>query len=211
VADAAPSLAVMEAMAKGLPVVATAVGGIPEGLGDTGKLLPDPNTDPEGTARELAKTVEAWARNPELRHQIGQACKQRAEKLFKEERMLAESIEAIEKALLCDRQTDPFVTQKKVQRSMAKIESLVNYSSLVWNAWQAYCQEDLSGMQKSLQESLKYTPFLTTETLLNWVEYFGYFSSTKGHNLDTYSLINSAEWQQLVEEVQGIESVFYAR
>ncbi|MEG4420425.1 glycosyltransferase [Microcoleus sp. LAD1_D5] len=211
-ADAAPSLAVMEAMAKGLPVVATAVGGIPEGLGDTGKLLPDPNTDPEGTARELAKTVEAWAMNPELRHHIGQACKQRAEQVFKEERMLAESIEAIEKALVCDdRQTDPFVTQNKVQRSMAKIESLVNYSSLVWNAWQAYCQEDLSGMQKSLQESLKYTPFLTTETLLNWVEYFGTFSSAKGHNLDTYSLINSVEWQQLVEEVQGIESVFSAR
>ncbi|MEG4089922.1 glycosyltransferase [Microcoleus sp. Pol12B4] len=212
VADAAPSLAVMEAMAKGLPVVATAVGGIPEGLGDAGKLLPDPNTDPEGTARELAKTVEAWAMNPEWRHQIGQACKQRAEKLFKEERMLAESMEAIEKALLGDdRQTDPFVTQKKVQRSMAKIESLVNYSSLVWNAWQAYCQEDLRAMQKWLQESLKYTPFLTTETLLNWVEYFGNFSSAKGHNLDTYSLINSAEWQQLVEELQGVESVFYAR
>lgn len=211
-ADAAPSLAVMEAMAKGLPVVATAVGGIPEGLGDSGKLLPDPNTDPEGTARELAKTVEDWAMNPELRHQIGQACKQRAEELFKEERMLAESIEAIEKALVGDdRQTDSFVTQKKVQRSMAKIESLVNYSSLVWNAWQAYCQQDLSKMQKSLQESLKYTPFLSTETLLNWVEYFGNFSSNKGHKLDTYSLINSAEWQQLVEEVQGIESVFYAR
>ncbi|MEG3896116.1 MULTISPECIES: glycosyltransferase [unclassified Microcoleus] len=210
-ADAAPSLAVMEAMAKGLPVVATAVGGIPEGLGDTGKLLPDPNTDPEGTARELAKTVEAWAMNPELRHQIGQACKQRAEKVFKEERMLAESIEAIEKALVCDRQTDQFVTQKEVHRSMAKIESRVHYSSLVWNAWQAYCQKNLSQMQKSLQESLQYTPFLSTETLLNWVEYFGNFSSAKGHDLDTYSLINSAEWQQLVEELQGIESVFYAR
>ena len=210
-ADAAPSLAVMEAMAKGLPVVATAVGGIPEGLGDTGKLLPDPNTDPEGTARELAKTVEAWAMNPELRHQIGQACKQRAEKLFKEERMLAESIEAIEKALLCDRQREPFVTQKEVQRSITKIESRVHYSSLVWNAWQAYCQEDLSGMQKWLQESLKYTPFLTTETLLNWVEYFGNFSSAKGHYLDTYSLINLSEWQQLIDELQGIEYVFYAR
>ena len=211
-ADAAPSLAVMEAMAKGLPVVATAVGGIPEGLGDTGKLLPDPNTDPEGTARELAKTVEAWAMNPELRHQIGQACKQRAEKVFKEERMLAESIEAIEKALLGDdRQTDPFVTQKEVQRSITKIESRVHYSSLVWNAWQAYCQKDISGMQKSLQESLKYTPFLNTETLLNWVEYFGNFSSAKGHYLDTYSLINSAEWQELVDELQGIESVLYAR
>ncbi|MEG4031091.1 MULTISPECIES: glycosyltransferase [unclassified Microcoleus] len=212
VADAAPSLAIMEAMAKGLPVVATAVGGIPEGLGDTGKLLPDPNSDPEGTARELAKTVEAWAMSPELRHQIGQACKQRAEKLFKEERMLAESMEAIEKALVCDdNQTDQFVTQKEVQRSITKIESRVHYSSLVWNAWQAYCQEDLSAMQKWLQESLKYTPFLNTETLLNWVEYFGNFSSAKGHYLDTYSLINLAEWQQLVDELQGIESVFYAR
>jgi glycosyltransferase involved in cell wall biosynthesis len=210
-ADAAPSLAVMEAMAKGLPVVATAVGGIPEGLGDTGKLLPDPNTDPEGTAKELAKTVEAWAMNPELRHQIGQACKQRAEKLFKEERMLAESIEAIENALLCDRQTDPFVTQKEVQRSIAKIESRVHYSSLVWNAWQAYCQEDLSGMQKWLQESLQYTPFLSTETLLNWVEYFCNFSSAKGHYLDTYSLIKSTEWQQLVERIQGLEPVFSTR
>ncbi|MGB7890813.1 MAG: glycosyl transferase, partial [Microcoleus sp.] len=170
----------------------------------------DPNTDPEGTARELAETVEAWAMNPELRHQIGQACKQRAEKVFKEERMLAESIEAIEKALLCDRQTDPFVTKKEVQRSIAKIENRVHYSSLVWKAWQAYCEKDQSEMQKSLKESLKYTPFLNTETLLNWVEYFGNFSSAKGHTLDTYSLINSGEWQQLVEEVQGIESVFYA-
>jgi glycosyltransferase involved in cell wall biosynthesis len=210
-ADAAPSLAVMEAMAKGLPVVATAVGGIPEGLGHTGKLLPDPNTDPEGTARELAKTVEAWAMNPELRHQIGQACKQRAEKLFKEERMLAESIEAIEKALLCDHQREPFVTQKEVQRSITKIESRVHYSSLVWNAWQAYCQEDLSGMQKWLQESLQYTPFLSTETLLNWVEYFCNFSSAKGHYLDTYSLIKSTEWQQLVERIQGLEPVFSTR
>lgn len=210
-ADAAPSFAVMEAMAKGLPVVAAAVGGIPEGLGDAGKLLPDPNTDPEGTARELAQTVEVWAMNPELRHQIGQACKQRAEKLFKEERMLAESIEAIEKALVCDYQTDPFVTQTKVQSSMAKIECRMRYSSLVWNAWQAYCQEDMSGMQKWLQESLKCTPFLSTETLLNWVEYFGYFSLSKGHNLDTYSLTKSAEWQQLVEKIQGCESVVSVR
>ncbi|MEA5578492.1 glycosyltransferase family 4 protein, partial [Anabaena sp. UHCC 0451] len=35
-------LAIMEAMAKGLPVIATAISGIPEELGDTGKLLPDP-------------------------------------------------------------------------------------------------------------------------------------------------------------------------
>ncbi|MEG3930099.1 MULTISPECIES: glycosyltransferase [unclassified Microcoleus] len=207
--DAAPSFAVMEAMAKGLPVVASAAGGIPEGLGDTGKLLPDPNTDPEGTARELAETVEAWAMNPQLRHQIGQACKQRAEKLFKEERMLAESIEAIEKALLSDCERNQFVTQPQVQGWMAKVESRVRYNFLVWKAWHAYCQEDLIGMQNSLQESLQCTPFLSTETMLNWIECFGNFSSAKGHHLDTYSLTNSAEWQQLVQGLQGIESVFF--
>ncbi|HAT12703.1 MAG TPA: glycosyl transferase [Microcoleaceae bacterium UBA10368] len=210
-ADAAPSFAVMEAMAKGLPVVASAAGGIPEGLGDAGKLLPDPNTDPEGTARELAKTVEAWAMNPELRHQIGQACKQRAEKLFKEERMLAESIEAIEKALVCDRERDQFVTQKEVQTWMTKVENRVRYSFLVWKAWQAYCQEDLIGMQQWLQESLKCTPFLSTETLLHWVESFCSFSLEKGSQFDTYSLSNSAEWQQLVYDLQGLESVFCVR
>jgi glycosyltransferase involved in cell wall biosynthesis len=207
--DAAPSFAVMEAMAKGLPVVASAAGGIPEGLGDTGKLLPDPNTDPEGTARELAQTLEAWAMNPELRRQIGKACKQRAEKMFKEERMVAESVEAIEKALLSDCQRNEFVTQQQVQGWMAKVESGVRYNFLVWKAWHAYCQEDLIGMKNRLQESLQCTPFLSTETMLNWIESFGNFSSLQGHNLDTYSLTNSAEWQQLVEGLQGIESVFF--
>jgi hypothetical protein len=167
----------MEGMAKGLSVVATAVGGIPEGLGDTGKLWHDPNTDPEGTARELAETVEAWALNPELRRQIGKACKQRAEKMFKEERMLAESVEAMEKALLSDREKDQFVTQKQVQEWMAKVESRVRYRFLVRKAWHAYCQEYLIGMQNRRQESLQCTPFLSTETMLNWIESFGYFSS----------------------------------
>jgi glycosyltransferase involved in cell wall biosynthesis len=208
-AEAAPSLAVIEAMAKGLPVVASAAGGIPEGLGDTGKLLPDPNTDPEGTARELAQTLEAWGMNPELRSQIGKACKQRAEKMFKEERMLAESVEAIEKALLSDCERNQFVTQQQVQGWMAKVESGVRYNFLVWKAWHAYCQEDLIGMQNRLQESLQCTPFLSTETMLNWIESFGNFSSSQGHHLDTYSLTNSAEWQQLVEGLQGIGSVFF--
>ncbi|MCU0546425.1 MAG: glycosyltransferase [Oscillatoriaceae cyanobacterium Prado104] len=206
-ADAAPSFSVMEAMAKGLPVIATAVGGIPEGLGDTGKLLPDPSAEPEGTVRELVKTIETWAVNPELRHQIGQACKQRAEKMFKEERMLAESIAAIEKALLSDAERDGFVNQENVLKGIAKVASRVNYSFLVWKAWRAYCQQDTIGMQNCLQESLKFTPFLSTETLLHWVESFAKLSLEKKAELDTYTLINSAEWQQLVNSVQGLEFI----
>jgi len=93
-------LAVMEAMAKGLPVIASAVSGIPEELGDTGKLLPDPKDNPQATVEELITTIQGWAVNSELRRSIGQAGKSRAEDLFREERMIQETMEVIEQALL---------------------------------------------------------------------------------------------------------------
>ncbi|WP_225896504.1 glycosyltransferase [Amazonocrinis nigriterrae] len=95
-------LCVMEAMAKGLPVIASAVSGIPEELGNTGKLLTDPKIDPEATVRELVKTIEDWVMNPELRQSIGQACKQRAEQIFREEQMMQKTLKVIERALLPD-------------------------------------------------------------------------------------------------------------
>jgi glycosyltransferase involved in cell wall biosynthesis len=202
--DAAPSYAVMEAMAKGLPVIASAAGGIPEGLGDTGKLLPNPNIDPEGTVRELVKTIENWAVNPELRREIGLGCKQRAEQLFQEERMLKESLAAIEKALVSDDKIDKSVTPKNA-RWMAKIEQRLQYSFLIWKAWQAYHQGDKIGMQNFLQQSLNHTPFLISETLLNWVQNFTNFAAENGESLDTYSLINSLEWQQIVNSTLGLE------
>lgn len=93
-------LCVMEAMAKGLPVIASAVSGIPEELGDAGKLLFSPQIDPEATVRELVTTIQAWSVNSQLRHLIGQACKQRAEELFREERMIKETVEVVDKILL---------------------------------------------------------------------------------------------------------------
>jgi glycosyltransferase involved in cell wall biosynthesis/predicted O-methyltransferase YrrM len=92
-------LAIMEAMAKGLPVIATAVSGVPEELGETGKLLPDPKVDPQGTISELAATIHAWCANSQLRHEIAESCKIRAQKLFKEERMISQIHEVIENAL----------------------------------------------------------------------------------------------------------------
>jgi glycosyltransferase involved in cell wall biosynthesis len=92
-------LAVMEAMAKGKPVIAAAVSGIPEELGNTGKLLPDPRVDPNETIKELANTIYTWSIDPELRHRIGQACKKRAEKMFREERMVKEYLTIIESML----------------------------------------------------------------------------------------------------------------
>ena len=86
-------LAIMEAMAKGLPVAASAVSGVPEGLGDTGQLLTSPMFgNPQSTIQELVSTLKDWVGDAALRQQVGQACKQRAETMFREERMIEETV-----------------------------------------------------------------------------------------------------------------------
>ena len=92
-------LAIMEAMAKRLPVVATAVSGIPEELGDTGRLLPDPAADPAATISSLAETLSAWAADPAARRALGDAARLRAEALFAEERMISQTLAVIQRQL----------------------------------------------------------------------------------------------------------------
>jgi glycosyltransferase involved in cell wall biosynthesis len=83
-----PSLAecfpivVLEAMASGLPVVATMVGGVPEVMvdGETG-FLTSPN-DPESLAEKLATLIG----DEMLRKEMGRKGRRRAESLFSTER-----------------------------------------------------------------------------------------------------------------------------
>jgi len=203
-AEAAPSFAIMEAMAKGLPIVASAAGGIPEGLGETGKLLPDPNKNPEETAKELAKTLEEWVINPSLRESIGKACKKRAETLFKEERMLEESIAVIQEILSPENEGDKLVKQLEIQGEMQKYEKTLQYSHLVWKAWQSYCQGETKEMINLLSESVNYTPFLGTETILNWLASFAKFAEESKKPCDIYQLTNSPEWKELIDSMLGV-------
>jgi glycosyltransferase involved in cell wall biosynthesis len=71
-------VSLMEAAACGVPVAATAVGGVPELIADgtTGLLIP-PND-----ANSLAAALERLLSNPELRTRIGTAARQRAEEKF---------------------------------------------------------------------------------------------------------------------------------
>jgi len=73
----------------------------------------------------------------------------------------------------------------------------MQYQLLVWDAWYAYQNGDLTKMCDRLQESLKCTPFCKSETVVNWLESFTNFSSEKGCDLDTLSLTNSPGWKQL--------------
>jgi glycosyltransferase involved in cell wall biosynthesis len=76
--------AVLEAMAAGLPVVATAVGGTPEVVVDgiTGILVPP--HDPGALARPITRLL----RDPGLRCKMGQAGRERVERCFTVEQMI---------------------------------------------------------------------------------------------------------------------------
>jgi glycosyltransferase involved in cell wall biosynthesis len=81
-------LAVLEAMACGLPVVASDVGGIPEQLGaDAGRLVPP------GDAQALADALVELAGNADLRARLGEAGRRRVEREFTIERQ-AEGLHA---------------------------------------------------------------------------------------------------------------------
>lgn len=70
-------MSVLEAMAAGLPVVASAVGGVPELVdGETGALVPP--ADPGALAAALARL----AAEPQLRERLGAAGRRRAEAEF---------------------------------------------------------------------------------------------------------------------------------
>lgn len=77
-------LAAAEAMAMGLPVVATRVGGLPEIVGDHAGVLVEPD-DPEA----LAQAILGLARDPELRAACGEAGRSRVEHRFTLERQAA--------------------------------------------------------------------------------------------------------------------------
>jgi glycosyltransferase involved in cell wall biosynthesis len=84
------SRVILEAMALGRAVVATAVGGSPEAVEDdvTGVLVP------KGDAAALARAVSELLLDPERRRQLGGAARQRVASVFDETRLVTALLDA---------------------------------------------------------------------------------------------------------------------
>jgi glycosyltransferase involved in cell wall biosynthesis len=75
-------MVVTEALARGLPVVATSVGGLPQALGrESGGGRPGLLVPPDAPAA-LAEALSAWLGDVELRRRLRQAAEQRRDTLF---------------------------------------------------------------------------------------------------------------------------------
>jgi glycosyltransferase involved in cell wall biosynthesis len=89
------SIALLESMNHGLPVVVTRVGGNPEVVldGETGFLVPP--RDPAG----FAERVVALLRNPELRARMGRAARRRVAERFDVKEAARRYLEVYEEVL----------------------------------------------------------------------------------------------------------------
>jgi glycosyltransferase involved in cell wall biosynthesis len=91
---------IIEAMAHGLPVIASAVGGIPDLITpETGVLVPP------GDAAALADAIMALASNPELRARIGHAARARYEQLFSPQTVLPALMDTYQRIATGNRQS----------------------------------------------------------------------------------------------------------
>ncbi len=91
-------LTVVEGMAKGLPVIATDVGGVKDALAGCGQVIAPP-LNPARTRDEFIQALQTLAADKELRKQLGQAAQTRAVARYHESWVMDQVVELIDKGL----------------------------------------------------------------------------------------------------------------
>ncbi|MBI4782204.1 MAG: glycosyltransferase [Oscillatoriophycideae cyanobacterium NC_groundwater_1537_Pr4_S-0.65um_50_18] len=100
-----------------------------------------------------------------------------------------------------DRVLDKFFALPHVPAEIRRQERQCRYHTLVWSAGRLYGSDRLMEMAQYLRKSLDYTPYLLTETVLDWVTSFATYFAEQGIPFDPYALTQSEAWQQLIASI----------
>ena len=92
-----------------------------------------------------------------------------------------------------------FFQQSALPESVRLVEQSVRYHTLVWASWYLQHTGELSEMAHYLKQAWQHSPYLPVEALMHWADSFSSFSQDWGAPLDMEPLIQSAQWQQLVQ------------
>lgn len=94
---------------------------------------------------------------------------------------------------------DKFFQQPELPATAQLLENSVRYHTLVWAAWYLQSTEHLPEMAEYLQRAWQYSPYLPAAALTHWMESFVEFSREAGRSLDVRALMDSPDWQKLVQ------------
>lgn len=152
-------LCTMEAMAKGVPVIASSVGGIPEQLGETGKLVPNPAIDPAGAIAQVMDTLVRWSAHAAQRVATGEAGRARAATLFREEDMLSQTLAVIAGALSTPNVgRAPETGRSEPSMVPTSTESVGSYSNLIDHAQALLREGKLADAAGALERAAMLAP-----------------------------------------------------
>ncbi|HEY9623085.1 MAG TPA: glycosyltransferase [Crinalium sp.] len=92
---------------------------------------------------------------------------------------------------------DHFFSHPHLPESIRLLESRTRYNTLVWIAWYLHHTGHPTEMAQVLRQAWAYSPHTPVQTVVHWIDSFAESSRSVGAVLDTYALVQSAEWQQL--------------
>lgn len=95
---------------------------------------------------------------------------------------------------------DRFFAQPLLAPNILTLRDESRYQSYVWSAFRLYHHGYLAKMADYLAKSLSFKRAAPTEIVFNWLEMFQTYSQEYGSDFDVYSLSNSKEWKQLIEQ-----------
>ena len=93
---------------------------------------------------------------------------------------------------------EQFFARSDIPEPIRKVENQCCYYTLVWIAWRLYHTGYMAEMAYYLKKSLSYKPYSRTKTVSDWVKSFRRYAREYGFLLDIDVLVNSVQWQQVM-------------